>query len=129
VHEAEHLVEVAAHDRESGVTVLDHDGLRLGHGRVAVDPADLLAGHHRRARVAAPEIEHAREQVGGEVLDEALLVRRRQHHGQLLGGMGGGQRGAGFDAQHPQPEPGEPGEHPDHRPEHREVGPVEGDHP
>ena len=74
-------------------------GLGLGRRGRARQPHDAVARHHHRGDAAIAEVERAGEQLVGDLLDEPLVARRAQHHGELVGRRGGGQLVARLDAE------------------------------
>ena len=79
----------------------DHEGLGLGRRGRAGQPDDAVARHHHRGDAAVAEVERTGEELVGDLLDQPLVARRAEHHGELVGRRGGGQLVTGLDAEEP----------------------------
>jgi hypothetical protein len=86
VHEAEHVVDVVAHDHQPGVTGPDDLGLGGGRRGGAGHPGHGAAGDHHRGGRALSQVEGAREELVGDLLDEALVPGGAEHGRELVGG-------------------------------------------
>jgi hypothetical protein len=106
------------------VAALVHQPLDLGHRRAEGEGDDVVPPHHHLADRPLGQVEGAREEVRLRALDRPLGPGLREHHGQLLGGVGRGQLLLGLQADEAHRPVGDRVEQPDERPEDQHEEPV-----
>ena len=99
MHEAHDVVDLLAGDEQAGVPGRHHHGLCLGRRGRARQPHHGLARHHHRGDPPITEVERPGEQLVRDLLDEPLVTRRAQHHGELVGRGRGRQLVTRLDAE------------------------------